>query len=485
MAKNYTQISNSLNAGNIMGWGNALNRKNPVPVDATSIYNSFDEAVYYASENPVAYEGQVITVSASNDVTVYVITTTSQGTHTITSGDHAGTYSVYIKKVGTAPVGDDASIEVDDDGVVSLKGFSEAANARVPKVVVSTDDNGNETRSLTWATIESLQNSNTVTTIVPATDADVTATATEDEDGNYEYAIDVAKYSVAEEYSGDDKTTTYTISKQLGSTTATELATIVVPDAYDDSDLAGRVDDVVADIEDISADIDAITNETTGTLTIVEGRVDTIEKELEPIKVFFEGADYDGEGANGLYDALDTLADIQSFINGDGAGASNLVAKVSANTEAIGDSTKGLIKAVADANVDIGTNTDAIDAINKAIVGYSETSTVAAAIADAKKAGTDAAAAAATADGKAVNAQNTAAAVKAAVENAETGLAKTKQIADNAATDVATVKETYVRFAEVTKTNADKSKTWTETKLFAGDSEDVIIFNCGSATTNQ
>ena len=90
MAKTYLDIQNSAyTVGNIMDWTNALTRLSGVPVDITEVYDSYDKAVEYAATNPVAYEGQLITVTENGDTTVYVITPAVQGTHVVGEGEDA------------------------------------------------------------------------------------------------------------------------------------------------------------------------------------------------------------------------------------------------------------------------------------------------------------------------------------------------------------------------------------------------------------
>lgn len=50
-----------------------LNRQNPIPLDGTSIYNSYAEAEAYARENAKAYPGQIISVVTESEVKVYKI----------------------------------------------------------------------------------------------------------------------------------------------------------------------------------------------------------------------------------------------------------------------------------------------------------------------------------------------------------------------------------------------------------------------------
>lgn len=94
------------------GLGFPLNfrRGNPNPLDNSSVWASLEAAQAYAASDPVAYVGQILTVvdNAEGVATVYAIQ------------DEAGT----LKKVGTSPVGDEATITVAEDGTVSLYGVA-------------------------------------------------------------------------------------------------------------------------------------------------------------------------------------------------------------------------------------------------------------------------------------------------------------------------------------------------------------------------
>ena len=94
------------------GLGFPLNfrRGNPNPLDNSSVWGSLEAAQTYATSDPVAYVGQILTVvdNANGVATVYSIQ------------DEAGT----LKKVGTSPVGDESTITVAEDGTVSLFGVS-------------------------------------------------------------------------------------------------------------------------------------------------------------------------------------------------------------------------------------------------------------------------------------------------------------------------------------------------------------------------
>lgn len=142
MAKNYEQIYEAVyTKGNKMDFGNSIIRGNGVPLDITSVYDSFDSAVIYAATNPVAYEGQLVAVTENNETIVYVISPASQEKKTIGEVE----YDVYLARVGSVTLGDGDSIVLDEEtGVLSLKGFADAGtNTKLIK-----DADGN----LAWVT---------------------------------------------------------------------------------------------------------------------------------------------------------------------------------------------------------------------------------------------------------------------------------------------------------------------------------------------
>ena len=50
-----------------------LNRQNPIPLDGTSVYKTLEEAQTYATSDPKAYPGQIISVVTESEVKVYKI----------------------------------------------------------------------------------------------------------------------------------------------------------------------------------------------------------------------------------------------------------------------------------------------------------------------------------------------------------------------------------------------------------------------------
>ena len=147
MAKNYEQIYEAVyTKGNKMDFGNSIIRGNGVPLDITSVYDSFDSAVIYAATNPVAYEGQLVAVTENNETIVYVISPAVQEKKTIDEVE----YNVYLARVGSVTLGDGDTIVLNEEtGVLSLKGFADAGTNT--KLIKNADGN------LAWVTDKSTE----------------------------------------------------------------------------------------------------------------------------------------------------------------------------------------------------------------------------------------------------------------------------------------------------------------------------------------
>lgn len=134
MAKTFLDIQNSVKAGNVMDWTNALQRKMGVPVDLTGVYDSYEKAVIYAANDPVAYEGQFIGVTENGDTTAYIITPANQGTYTVGEGKEAVSYEIHIKPIGVIPTGDGKAVTVSEAGKISLVGIETAEGLTLPRM---------------------------------------------------------------------------------------------------------------------------------------------------------------------------------------------------------------------------------------------------------------------------------------------------------------------------------------------------------------
>jgi hypothetical protein len=262
MANNYTDILALANKNN-MGLSNTIKRDYGIPLDYSSVQETYEAALSYAQNSTLAYIGQPISVGD----TLYIVTGET--------GDAA------LKEVGSKPVGDNVSISVSDEGVISLFGFEAAATATLPRK--------NTDGSISWITLADIAgavDTNTKVVIKAADDSDITVTPVyDDTTDTYTYTLDVQlpaipEYAIKKE--AGEGVVNYTLTKD-GEAVA---ETIVVPNAYDDTALAGRVDAIEAAYA------------TEADLTLAEGRLDIIE----------------GEGDGSIQKAAtDTLASAKSY----------------------------------------------------------------------------------------------------------------------------------------------------------------------------
>lgn len=131
----------------------SLQRGNPLPIDSNSVFPEYGTAsdtgittlMGYAKNSPIAYPGQTVAVVGTQETTLYILVPGENST-------------LVPQEVGKATAGDDHSISLSEDGVLSLYGFEDATANYVPSVKVTTVD-GKEVRTLTW---------------VPQTNSDVT-----------------------------------------------------------------------------------------------------------------------------------------------------------------------------------------------------------------------------------------------------------------------------------------------------------------------
>ena len=110
-----------------MDWGKPFQRTGKSPLDRSSMFSSYADAVLYASGvadsdsrklAASSYVGQIITVFENDVVTVYKI-----------EADRT------LSEVGTATAGDGKSIVLSDEGILSLVGFDKATAGQQLRIV--------------------------------------------------------------------------------------------------------------------------------------------------------------------------------------------------------------------------------------------------------------------------------------------------------------------------------------------------------------
>lgn len=118
--------------------GVAINRTNPVPLDANSVFESLDALTTYATTNALAYPGQVVSVLGTEEIAAYLIKTTGEGAlisklaASSTSGDIADDVAKLQTQVaniinGTQVVGAATKATQDGEGNVISTTYATAA----------------------------------------------------------------------------------------------------------------------------------------------------------------------------------------------------------------------------------------------------------------------------------------------------------------------------------------------------------------------
>ena len=178
-AKNYTEILALVNAGNQMGLSNTIKRDYGIPLDFTSVQETYDAAVIYAAENTKAYVGQPLSVGGK----LYIINDVAAETKYVIGEKE---YDNYLVEVGSATEGDGATIDL-ENGVLTLHGFEGALSGYLPRK--------SEDGTLEWVPISAVVqgDGNKVTTLT-SDDGSVTITKTTDTDESLVYDLSVEAY---------------------------------------------------------------------------------------------------------------------------------------------------------------------------------------------------------------------------------------------------------------------------------------------------
>ena len=128
-----------------------FNRTSAFPLDANGYFESYEAAVTavagaaeVGSSDSAYYFGQQIAVVENGVATLYII----EKVIVDVSVDARG-YKGQLKEVGSKTLGDEASIELSPEGVLSVYGFADAGNKCVPYKDTATG-------KLVWGTVEGL-----------------------------------------------------------------------------------------------------------------------------------------------------------------------------------------------------------------------------------------------------------------------------------------------------------------------------------------
>lgn len=318
MAKNYTEILALANKNN-MGLSNTIKRDYGIPLDYSSVQENYEKALEYAQSSTLAYIGQPISVG---DV-LYVVTTPENG---------------YLKQVGVKPVGDEKSIEVSEEGVVSICGFEAAEGATLPQKQAD--------GTIKWVAISAIVegDGNTKTVVKAADGSDITVTPVYDEvNDTYTYTLDV-QFPAIPEYSVEkvegENDVTYKVTKdgvQVGES-------IVVPNAFDPSEILESIETIQGYFTEGEANVaveakgyvegEAIDLEFKRLVGLIDGLAGVDTNFTADLKALKDNFDAFMEG-NGVENVIDSLADIKVAIEALQNHATAYEAKVDQNIEDI------------------------------------------------------------------------------------------------------------------------------------------------------
>ena len=112
-----TTFFNNLDSATTWSAGVAFKRSKALPLDKYSVFKSKELAIEYAektgayAETPVSYPGQIIAVSENGKMIAYVLT------------ENLESNKLELQQIGVIPAGDNISIKVDENGIISLFGL--------------------------------------------------------------------------------------------------------------------------------------------------------------------------------------------------------------------------------------------------------------------------------------------------------------------------------------------------------------------------
>ena len=111
----------------------SIKRGNPLPLDADSIFESYEALESYAAD-VLAYPGQIVAVVEEDATGIYYLD-----------------QNCAIQPVGVVPAGDDKSIEVSEDSVFSLHDFGKAFYKYIPE---EKNETGEVTKEASYEKVE-------------------------------------------------------------------------------------------------------------------------------------------------------------------------------------------------------------------------------------------------------------------------------------------------------------------------------------------
>lgn len=303
MANNYNDILALVNAGNQMGLSNTIKRDYGIPLDFSSVYATYEEAAEYASTSTKAYEGQIIAAEG----VAYII---------IAGG--------LLKEIGTAPVGDNKTIVVNEQGIIAIKGIADAAAGSLPRATAD--------GSIEWVPVSSVVEGDTNTiTLINGTDKTGATSSYDENTTTYTYTIN-ADVTLEQ---GENSVTIKQNGIEIGtiSLTATEVAALQTKVGELESAIATAQGDATKGINDAAA-AKAIADANTAEITAIKSTHATDKATLEAaiqantnaITLLTDNPDTE---------AIDSVKELVDYVAEHGTDVTQMQTDIAANADAI------------------------------------------------------------------------------------------------------------------------------------------------------
>lgn len=287
-----------------------FSRKNPVPLDKSSIFDSLDEAKAYAAScgelTSIAYPGQIVKVVTDNDVKVYVID--NKELKTIGGGaTQVDSYNAAVDAATSDNVGSIIYLTADDevDDVTYTAGAYIVTGARTIAKLGTTDASGDLAGAVT-----SLQGT-VGTAVSKADDAQAAADAAQSAADAAQTAADDAQAAA------DDAQTTADAA----------VAAIAKLNGTGDGSVSKTVGDAIADLDLSNTYADKSLETTVGTLVGNDAN-----KSVRDIAAEEVASIVNADGGD-----IDTLEEIANWIKSDTTGAAKMASDIESIKGVIGN----------------------------------------------------------------------------------------------------------------------------------------------------
>lgn len=368
-------------------------------IEVTGDGNAITAAVYDADGRKLTLT-KGATYMTSADVDSKIFDKVGDLTYNSTTYD---TVKAYVD-AKTSGIATDAALSNLTNRVTAAEGDIDALQSDVSDLKTATAEGGtvaNAIKSAQDAADEAKALAETKTTM---TEVEAKGYATKTEAQGYADAKDTA-IAAAKKAGEDAQADVDALEASIGTVAEGKTVVQMISEAqaaatYDDTVLSGRVATIegdylkAADKTALQANIDAEKSRAEGVESGLRTDVDAIKADYlkaadktelansiadvkSDVDTFLAAADIGGE-------AIDTLKEIQDYINSDGTAAATMTSKIEALETTVGNADSGLIKSVADnasaisaeearAKAAEKTNADAISALETSVSGTYET----------------------------------------------------------------------------------------------------------------